>query len=231
MKEFLKKLFMWCFLLPVLPILGIPNGEGSDAGDDGEDETGGDGKKDKDGEDARGTKEDKTDEDSAAGEDKKDQDKLFTQDEMNAVISRRLDRERKLWEQKVEDEKKKAAMTESERLKTEKEEAEKKAAAATEKANQRLIRSEVIAQATKLDIIDPDAAFLLVDKTDIIVDEDNDSVKGVKEALTLLIKSKPYLVKSKDTGGQRTGDDQGDDKGSKGGMSMNSLIRKAAGRG
>ena len=213
--------------------------DGSDTGGDDskKDDTGGDDKDTKDSGDAGGNKEkdvkdDQKDQDSGdaggAGDDK-DDDKLFTQGELDAILARRLDRAEKKWQEKMESEKKKAAMTEAERLKTEKEEAEKKAAAATERANQRLIRSEVISQAAKLNIVDPDAAYALMDRDGIAVD-DEDNVKGVKEALAVLVKSKPYLVKQEDKGYKKTGDNQGDDKGKKGAFSMNDLIRKAAGR-
>ena len=154
--------------------------------------------------------------------------RTFTQDELDAIVKDRVKRERKSWEQKIKEEKEKAAMSEAERLKAEKEEAEKNATAAIERANQRLIRSEVIAQAAKLNIVDPDAAYALMNKEDVKV-EDDDTVTGVKKSLEALIKAKPYLVGSTDT--KKTGDDQRDDKGSKGGFSMNDFIRKAAGRG
>lgn len=166
------------------------------------------------------------DQDGGGDTGKKTGEKSFTQEDLDKIIRDRIKRERKAWEQKVEDEKKKAAMTESERLKAEKEESEKKAAAAVERANQRLIRSEVIAQATELKIVDPDAAYVLMDKTGIEV-EDDDSVTGVKAALESLVKSKPYLVGKAIT--KKAGDDQSDDKSKKSGFSMNDLIRKAAG--
>ena len=180
---------------------------GSDAGGEG---YGGDKGKDKDGGDT-GDKGGRT----------------FTQDELDAIVKDRVKRERKMWEQKIKEEKEKAAMSEAERLKAEKEEAEKKATAAIERANQRLIRSEVIAQAAKLNIVDPDAALALMNKEDVKV-EDDDTVTGVKKSLEALIKAKPYLVSTTST--KKTGDDQGDDKGSKGGFNMNDLIRRAAGR-
>ena len=206
----LKRLLLFCLLLPVSPILGIPEGDDPDGEGAGK-EGAGAGK------------------DTDAKDKDKDLDKLFTQDELDAVISRRLERERKVWEKKIEDEKKKAAMTESERLKTEKEEAEKKADEVTQRANQRLIRSEVIAQATKMNIVDADAAFALMDRDSITVDDTTDAVTGVKEALTILVKAKPYLIqKDKDT--KKTGDDTSADKQKKSGFSMNDLIRKASGR-
>lgn len=180
---------------------------GSDAGGEGD---GGDKGKNKDGGDT-GDKGGRT----------------FTQDELDAIVKDRVKRERKSWEQKIKEEKEKAAMSEAERLKAEKEEAEKNATAAIERANQRLIRSEVIAQAAKLNIVDPDAAYALMSKEDVKV-EDDDTVTGVKESLEALIKAKPYLVST--TSSKKTGDDQGDDKGSKGGFNMNDLIRRAAGR-
>jgi len=232
MKKIWKRLLMFGLLLPVIPVFGIPEAGDSDTGgneDDGKD--GGDGKDGKDGagkdnDGAEGKKDDST----TGSKKDKEQDKLFTQDELDSVISRRLERERKTWEQKIEAEKKKAAMTEADRLKAEKEEAEKKVATVTEKATQRLIKSEVIMQASKLNIIDSEAAFLLLDHTGITVEDDTDEVRGVKKALELLVKSKPYLVKAKDTEQKKTGDDQADDKGGKGHRTMNSLIRRAAGR-
>lgn len=198
--------------------------DGGDAGDAGSD-AGGDGKGDK-GDDPdtggdKGKNKDGGDTGDKGG-------RTFTQDELDAIVRDRVRRERKGWEQKIKEEKEKAAMSEAERLKAEKEEAEKNATAAIERANQRLIRSEVIAQAAKLNIVDPDAAYALMNKEDVKV-EDDDTVTGVKKSLEALIKAKPYLVGSTDT--KKTGDDQRDDKGSKGGFSMNDLIRKAAGRG
>jgi len=198
--------------------------DGGDAGDAGSD-AGGDGKGDK-GDDPdtggdKGKNKDGGDTGDKGG-------RTFTQDELDAIVRDRVRRERKGWEQKIKEEKEKAAMSEAERLKAEKEEAEKNATAAIERANQRLIRSEVIAQAAKLNIVDPDAAYALMNKEDVKV-EDDDTVTGVKKSLEALIKAKPYLVGSTDT--KKTGDDQRDDKGSKGGFSMNDFIRKAAGRG
>jgi hypothetical protein len=181
---------------------------------------------DKDGSGDKKDNDQDNDQDGGGDTGKKTGEKSFTQEDLDKIIRDRIKRERKAWEQKIEEEKKKAAMSESERLKAEKEEAEKKATAAVERANQRLIRSEVIAQAAELNIVDPDAAYVLMDKTGIEV-EDDDRVTGVKEALEDLVKSKPYLVGKANA--KKTGDDQSDDKSKKSGSSMNDLIRKAAG--
>ena len=157
-----------------------------------------------------------------------EEEKVYTKSHFEKAISDRLKREQKAWEAKIEDEKKKAAMTETEKLKAEKEEAEKKAKEINANAERRLIKAEVIAQAAKLNIVDADAAYLLLDKKDITVGED-DTISGIKEALTELIKVKPYLV-DKTGMTSKTGDDQNDNKATKGGYSMDALIRRAAGR-
>ncbi len=211
--------------------------KGSDAGGDGKgdgkgSDAGGDGKGNKDGGDTGDKKDQKDQNDkdggNAGGKDQdKDDDKLFTQEDLNSIVDRRMARAKKKWQEELEVEKKKAAMTETEKLKAEKEEADKKAATAMERANQRLIKSEVIAAATKLNVVDPDAAYALMDKADVVVDDDG-NVSGVKEALDALVKSKPYLIGEKEV--KKTGDDTKDTKDKKGGISMNDLIRKAAGR-
>jgi len=160
---------------------------------------------------------------------KKTGDKLFTQEDIDRIVRDRLKREKKAWEQKVEEERKKAAMTETERLKAEKDEADKKAQEALKRANDRLIRAEVIAQAAAMKIIDGDAAYTLMSKEGVSVEEDG-NVIGVKAALEALVKSKPYLVASGAPDAKRTGDDQSNDKGKRTGFNMNDLIRRASGR-
>lgn len=98
---------------------------------------------------------------------------------------------------KIEDEKlekAKADMSELDRLKLEKEQADNKAKEAMAKANDRLIMAEVKAKA--LNFIDLDAAYALVAKNEITVD-DNGNVQGVDEALAKLATDKPGLLKTK----------------------------------
>ena len=138
-------------------------------------------------------------------------DKMVPQSELNRVagtvrIEERkkweaeLAKERKKWETefaaKVDEERKKAAMTETERLKAEKEAAEKKAQDAMRTANERLLRAEVKATAVALDIVDPDAAYALMDRDAVSVGDDG-TIKGVEDALKALIKDKPYLLRQK----------------------------------
>lgn len=70
--------------------------------------------------------------------------------------------------------------------------AQTKAQEAEKKANERLIRAEVKSVATELGIVDADAALLLMGKENVKINDSGD-VEGVKEALTTLVESKPYL--------------------------------------
>ena len=57
-----------------------------------------------------------------------------------------------------------------------------------------VIRSAVERAAVKMGVIDPEAAYLLIDQSDIELD--GGKVGGVDKALKALLKDRPYLVKS-----------------------------------
>lgn len=137
----------------------------------------------------------------------------MTQDELDALITKRLERERKkhadyeekakrLAElEKAEEERKKAAMTEAERLKAEKEEAAKKAEEAAEqakqaqeKANQRIISTEIKSIARALNAYNPADVLALLDKTGIEIDDEG-NVQGVEDAVKALKEVKPWMFK------------------------------------
>jgi len=109
-------------------------------------------------------------------------------------------------------------------------EAQTKAQAATELANNKLVRGEVKFLSAQLGVVDPDAAFALMDKSKIKVD-DQGNVEGVKEALEALLKDKPYL---KGQGGNTPpvvgGGSNPGSGGQTPGAGMNAFIRRAAGR-
>jgi len=90
------------------------------------------------------------------------------------------------------DELEQAQLTEVERVQQRAADAEKAATDANSKLADALIASEVKVKAVQLGVIDPDAAYLLMDKTGIQYDADQ-GVAGVDEALTQLLESKPYL--------------------------------------
>lgn len=134
----------------------------------------------------------------------------MTQAELDAMIADRLARDRKKYAdyddvktkltalEQAEDERKKAAMTEVDRIKAEKDEAERKAADVAEAANKRIIRTEFRLAAKDAGIRSDaiDDAYLIADRTGITVD-DNGNVAGIPEVVAALIASKPFLIEPK----------------------------------
>lgn len=87
--------------------------------------------------------------------------------------------------EEAEAERKKAALTEAERLKLEKEEAITKAASAIATANGRLIDAELRVKAAEMGLRSPELYLKLIDKSKMTV-TDAGEVKGAKEALEAL---------------------------------------------
>lgn len=220
LSKMIKKLFLTSFLLPVMPILSV-----HDDGQSGNDND----NNDKDDKSNDSNKDDKSNDDK---EKKEDTRVIFgSQKEFDEVIQARVNRAVKKTEEENAANKAKENMTEIERIKAEKAESDKRAVEATNRANKTLIRAEVISQATKLNIVDPSAAFALMDTENITID-DNGNVKGVSVSLKALIKDKPYLIKTNVDFVKSSGDDQNAGSGKKKkGIDMNALIRRAAGRG
>lgn len=139
--------------------------------------------------------------------------KTFTQAELNEIIAKRVERERKKQEEldeklkrlealeQAEEERKKAEMSEAERLKAEKEEAAEKAKQALEQAklaqetaNKRIINTEIRSIARSLNANDPNDVLALLDTSSIEIAE-NGEVKGVEEAVKALKEAKPWMFK------------------------------------
>lgn len=138
----------------------------------------------------------------------------MTQDELDSLIGREKAKARKpyadydevkskLAEYETEAEQRRlAALSESERVAAEleaarkkAEEAEGKSAATLKAANERLIKAEFKVAAAAANIR-PEAledAYLLANKSGVSVGDDG-SVSGISEAITSLVSSKPYLV-------------------------------------
>lgn len=122
--------------------------------------------------------------------------KTFTQDEIDAMIEKRLARARKQWESEAEEARKKEQMTEAEKLKAEKEEAERKAQEAQTAANQRLINAEARVQAVTLGIKPERIAYALklADLSGVEVDEQgNPDAAAIKSALEAVLNDLPEL--------------------------------------
>ena len=97
-----------------------------------------------------------------------------------------------------EREREEAEKTELERAQARAEAAEKAAQEASERIRQTETRASIVMEANKLNIIDPEAAYTLLDKDDLEYD-DSGRPTNVSEALESLIKAKPYLVKQEET--------------------------------
>lgn len=157
-----------------------------------------------------------TDESVKTHEDDK-KDKTFTQAELDEILAKRLERERKKYADyddlkskvdefsKAEDERKKAEMSEIERIQLEKEEAEKRVKEFEEKANQslseankRLMKAEFKLIAKEIGVRQDalEDAFVLTDLDGVEINEDGE-VTGVKEALETLKEKKSYLFETK----------------------------------
>ena len=126
--------------------------------------------------------------------------RLFTQDEVNRLVGARAKEVRnqfgdykQLQDRAAKaDELEQAKLTEQERLEARASEAERRAADAAGQIASAMIASEVKVRASQLGIIDPDAAYLLLDRSNVRYGEDG-GVTGVDDALTQLLEDKPYL--------------------------------------
>ncbi|PEC58451.1 scaffolding protein [Bacillus wiedmannii] len=139
--------------------------------------------------------------------------KTLTQEQVDDVVAKRLERERKKYEdyddikaklialEQAEEERKKQEMTEVERLQAEKDEAAKKAIEASElaqkaqeKANARILNMEIKSVARSLNANDPNDVLALLDKSEINIDEEG-NIQGVESAVEALKVSKPWMFK------------------------------------
>ena len=126
--------------------------------------------------------------------------KSYTQDEVNQIMGKTRREERgkfsdygTLKERAAKaDELEQAQLTEKERLEARVEQAEKNSQAADQRITEAMIATAVQVQAGQMGIVDPEAAFLLVDRTNIRYTAET-GVAGVADALTQLLESKPYL--------------------------------------
>lgn len=164
--------------------------------------------------------------------------KTFTQDELDRVVAERVARERKKAEkyanydelqtkltalEATEEARKKADMSDAERLESEKAEALKKAQESEERstaretaANQRIINAEFKALARDNNVpADRIAAALkLADLSGVTVDDEGNP-QGIEDAVKALVDANPYLVevaKPKPIGGGGGGSDPLPDK-------------------
>lgn len=140
----------------------------------------------------------------------------ITQEELDRIIADRVRRAKPddyddLLKMKAErDAEVEAKKTEEQRKEDERKERERKTNEKNSKANAKLIRAEVIAEALAQNVIDADIVVaLLSGSKDIKVDDDGE-VTGAKEAVAQLLTDKPMLIKgskSSSAGGEFGGND------------------------
>lgn len=223
MTKKLKKLLFTLLMIPILPIVCIP-----DDGVAGNDDSGGN--NDNNGNAGNNNDDSNGENNNNVDDSVKDTRVIFkSQKDFDRVISNRINAAVKKNRTDWENDRKKEQMTETERLKTEKTEAENKMNAAIERANNMLLKANVVSKCTELNIVDSDAAFALMDTKDI---ENNDgNFTGIEESLKNLIADKPWLVRN-NSSQRQTGDDQNDNnslnKNTKR-SNVNSILRRMAG--
>jgi len=126
--------------------------------------------------------------------------RTFTQDEVNRMTAQSRREERGKFADYSElkaraakaDEMEEAQLSDAQKLEARAIEAERKAGEAQGQIASAMIASEVKVRASALGVIDPDAAYLLLDRSNVRYDADN-GVSGVDDALTSLLEAKPYL--------------------------------------
>lgn len=131
----------------------------------------------------------------------------FDEERARATIQAQRESEKAAKRALAEANKRLAALEQSEKERTDAErtELEKAQARATEleqrsqeleaRMKATLTRTNVIVAASKLNIVDPDVAYQLIDKDSLDYNDDGEpSSKSVEDALSALVKAKPYLV-------------------------------------
>ena len=124
----------------------------------------------------------------------------FTQEQVNRMMAQTRREERGKFSDYGElktratraDELEQEKLTETERMEARAVEAEKKAADAQQQIASAMIASEVKIRASAMGVIDPDAAYLLLDRSNVHYDAEA-GVSGVDDALAGLLEAKPYL--------------------------------------
>ena len=96
--------------------------------------------------------------------------------------------------ERAEEERQRAQMSELDRLKADLAEAQEAQAQAVALANERLIRSAVVAEASQAGFADPGDAWRMLDHDGFTVNEHGE-VEGVDKAIKALVKTKPYLLR------------------------------------
>lgn len=134
--------------------------------------------------------------------------RAFTQADVDRIVKDRLARQKSQFAD-YDDLKSKADrlaeieaanQSELERAQARLVELEKQASEATARARDASLRSAVVAEAARKNVVDPDAAYALLDRSSLEIGDDG-SVSNVAEAMESLLQAKPYLVGGTQTRG------------------------------
>lgn len=105
-----------------------------------------------------------------------------------------------------------ANQTELEKAQARAVELEQKATDASARAQEALLRSAVVSEAARKNVVDPEAAFALLDRAALELDADG-APTNIADAMDALLKNKPYLAGGKATGAADQGARQGGAQG------------------
>ena len=140
---------------------------------------------------------DKADVDAAAAKDR-----TFSQADVDKIVQDRIARVKTTLPADYEDlqaaAKKLSVIEEANKTDLEKanaraDKAEADSVKATERVKESTLRSAIIAEAAKRQVVDPDAAVALIDRASLELD-DNGNPTNIAKAMDALLKTKPYLA-------------------------------------
>lgn len=127
--------------------------------------------------------------------------RTFTEEQVNRIVQERLARQKAQFKdydelkdraarlQELED----AQKSELEKAQERAVQLEKQAADAAARAQDAVLRSAVVAEAARKNVVDPDAAVALLNKESLVLGDDG-APTNIAEAMDELLKAKPYLV-------------------------------------
>lgn len=141
-------------------------------------------------------------------------DKTFNQEQVDRIVQERLARQKAQFQgydefkTKAEqfDEMQQQQMSELEKANKRAADLERELADATAARQESLLRASVVAEAAKRNVVDPDAAMALIDRTSLEFDEQGQPV-NIATAMDSLLEQRPYLVAA--AGGARGNADLG----------------------
>jgi hypothetical protein len=134
--------------------------------------------------------------------------KTYSKRELDAIVAKAVTAARKDFSNYAElqgkaaelDRLQEASKSNEEKLRERADRAVRERDAALSRAQSTMVRSAIVAEASRLGAVDPEAVAALLPRDDLVIE--NDEVIGVEEAVKALLIKKPYLAQR---GAQRAG--------------------------